>query len=393
MHHAGPVQIGLERCSDELPDLLREGRIGLLMNQASVDQEFRHAHRVLDALCPGRLAALFGPQHGFWAEQQDDMVTTPHGRDPELGIPVYSLYGEHRRPTPRMLDIDVLVVDLQDVGVRAFTFLWTLSLCLEACAERGIPVLVLDRPNPLGGEVIEGPLLEQGFATFVGRCAMPMRHGLTIAEAAAYVNRQMGIDADLSCVPMTGWNRSMGWADTGRTWIGPSPNLPRVESVLNYPGQVLVEGTCLSEGRGTTTPFEVVGAPFVDPHALLDALRSSRTDAAALRPVRFLPTFDKHAGQSCGGLHIHPRDPHRHRSYGLAIGILAAVRTLWPEAFGWRGPPFEYEHELLPIDMLTGSDRTRLALDRGPDPAGLEALSSVDADAWRTRTSDCRMYA
>ncbi|MBN1444023.1 MAG: DUF1343 domain-containing protein, partial [Planctomycetes bacterium] len=261
MHHSR-ILLGLERCLADPPRILRSARLGLLMNQASVDARFRWSHDLLADALPGRLAALFSPQHGLWSTEQDNMIETPHGVEPRRGLPIHSLYGETREPTAEMLDgVDCLVVDLQDVGTRVYTFIWTLSHCLEACGRRSIPVVVLDRPNPLGGRRVEGRRLDMAFASFVGRAPIPMAHGLTVGEMALYLNRRLGCGADVSVVAMEGWRREMTFAETGRAWVPPSPNLPRLEGVLLYPGMVLAEGTELSEGRGTTTPFEVIGAP------------------------------------------------------------------------------------------------------------------------------------
>lgn len=244
------MQLGLERCLQEPHPILQGKRFGLLVNQASVDKDFRYAHELLNERFPGQIAALFGPQHGLWSEQQDNMIETGHGKDPRLGIPVYSLYAESRRPSPEMLEgLDILVVDLQDVGTRVYTYIWTLSYCLAACAQQGIPVLVLDRPNPLGGIVVEGSRLDPEYRSFVGRASIPMRHALTMGEMAVFLNNHMGLGAEVHVQEMQGWRRSMLWPETGRSWIPTSPNLPRIEGVLLYPGMVLLEGTNLSEGR------------------------------------------------------------------------------------------------------------------------------------------------
>jgi uncharacterized protein YbbC (DUF1343 family) len=369
-------------------------RIGLLMNQASVDRGFRYAHDLLAARFPGRIAALFGPQHGLWSEQQDNMIETAHALDRRLGVPVYSLYAERRRPTPEMLDgLDLLVVDLQDVGTRVYTYIWTLLLGLEACAEAGVPVLVLDRPNPLGGVVVEGPLLEPAFASFVGLAPIPMRHALTIGELARWFVTSRGLQVELQVQPMRGWSRDLLWSDLGRAWVPTSPNLPRFEGVLVYPGQVLLEGTNLSEGRGTTTPFEICGAPWLEPDALAAAMRELGADPAiALRPLRFEPTFHKFAGSSCGAVFLHPLDPAQARSYRTTLALLAAARRLAPDAFGWRAPPYEYEPDKMPIDILTGSAATREAIDAGATAADLDALAAVDAAAWTASTAAARLY-
>jgi len=379
------VLVGLEVACAAPPEVLRCSRgFGLLCNQASVDGGFRHAAQVLHTRFPGALKALFGPQHGFWSCQQDNMVETGHGTDQRLGVPVHSLYSETRKPTPQMLDgLDLLVVDLQDVGTRVYTFVWTLTHCLEACAEKRIPVLVLDRPNPLGGVLAEGPLLDPRFSSFVGRAAIPMRHGLTLGELALFCNDSMHLGADVQVVPMQGWQRSMVWPDTGRVWVGPSPNLPRFEGAFVYPGQVLLEGTNLSEGRGTTTPFEQFGAPFIDPWQLLSMVAAWRLPGVALRPVHFEPTFQKWQGKPCGGLFLHVTDAAAFRPYRTTLALLRAIHDLWPRQFGWRLPPYEYEAEKMPIDILAGSDLVR-ALVEGQRPwSELDAIAAAPRDWWQ----------
>ena len=379
------LQFGLEVACQTPPDVLRSARsFGLLSNQASVDRSFRHAADVLDKRFPGRLKALFGPQHGLWSTEQDNMIETGHGRNARLQVPVWSLYSETRKPTQQMLDgLDLLVVDLQDVGTRVYTYVWTLTYCLEACAQKGIPVLVLDRPNPLGGEIVEGPLLDTRFASFVGRASVPMRHGLTIGEFARYGNDVMGLSADVRVVPMQGWRRSMTWPATGRVWVPPSPNLPRWEGVLVYPGQVLLEGTNISEGRGTTTPFEQFGAPFVDPWQLQALASTHDLRGVALRPVQFEPTFQKWQGQGCGGLFLHPTEPSTFRSYRTTVALLRCLRELWPQQFAWRQPPYEYETVQQPIDILAGSAAVREFVDGERPLHQLDAVTAAPGDWWQ----------
>ncbi|MFO1077864.1 MAG: DUF1343 domain-containing protein [Planctomycetota bacterium] len=379
-----PLQLGLEVALAEPPALLQRARaFGLLCNQASVDGGFTHAAIALQARFPGRLAALFGPQHGLWSTEQDNMVETAHVRDARLGVPVWSLYSETRRPRPEMLvDLDLLVVDLQDVGTRVYTYAWTLCECLAACRERGIPVLVLDRPNPIGGRHAEGPLLDLAWRSFVGGAPVPMRHGLTLGELARFCNERLGIGADLHVVAMRGWRREQLWRDTGRGFVPPSPNLPRGEGALVYPGQVLLEGTRLSEGRGTTTPFEQWGAPFVDPWALLETLRAHELPGVALRPVRFEPTFQKWQRRACGGLFLHVTDPEAFRPYRTTAVLLRAVRELWPQHFEWLPPPYEYETEKMPIDILSGGPALR-AFVAGERPwSELGAVTAAPRDWW-----------
>lgn len=380
-----PVHFGLELACQAPPDVLRSaGSFGLLCNQASVDRQFRHAADALAQRFPGKLKALFGPQHGLWSTAQDNMIETGHARHARLGVPVHSLYSEIRKPTQQMLDgLDLLVVDLQDVGTRVYTYLWTLTYCLEACAQKGIPVLVLDRPNPLGGEIAEGQALDLRWQSFVGRASIPMRHGLTLGELARYGNDVMGLSADVRVLPMQGWRRAMTWPDTGRTWVPPSPNLPRFEGALVYPGQVLLEGTNLSEGRGTTTPFEQFGAPFVDPWQLLALVSAHDVRGAALRPVHFEPTFQKWQGHACGGLFVHPTEPAAFRSYRTTLAILRATRELWPQHFAWRQPPYEYERTLLPIDILAGGPAVREFVDGERPLAQLDALAAPPGDWWQ----------
>lgn len=389
------VEIGLERCVLGPPGVLRGRRFGLLMNQASVDASYRYACDVLAERFPGQLAAIFSPQHGLWGEQQANMIESPHDTYDPLGVPVFSLYSETRQPTREMLrDLECLVVDLQDVGTRVYTFVWTVSYCLEACAAAGIPVVVLDRPNPLGGEVIEGPCLQPVFASFVGRLPIPMRHGLTMGELALLANRELKLGAQVHVVRMNGWRRNMLFAETGRAWVPPSPNMPRLETATLYPGQVLLEGTNLSEGRGTTTPFEVLGAPFIDAHALARELGHHAHPGLHIRPIRFVPTFDKWHGQRCGGVALHITDPRTVRSFALALHVFAAVRKLWPHEFAWLSPPYEYEREKMPIDILFGSPGLREVLEHVQElrASDLHDLSSVDAAAWKETWDECRLY-
>ena len=385
--------IGLEVACLTPPEPLRScKRFGLVSNQASVDRHFRHAADVLHTRFPGKLGALFGPQHGLWSTEQDNMIETGHARSDRFGVPVWSLYSETRKPTQQMLDgLDLLVIDLQDVGTRVYTYVWTLTHCLEACAQKGIPALVLDRPNPLGGEIAEGPLLDLRWQSFVGRASVPMRHALTLGELARFCNDAMGLGADVRVVPMQGWRRAMLWPETGRAWVPPSPNLPRFEGALVYPGQVLLEGTNLSEGRGTTTPFEQFGAPWLDPWQLQALVSTHDLRGVAVRPVRFEPTFQKHANAACGGLFLHVTDPAAFRSYRTTLAILRATRELWPRAFEWRQPPYEYEHVHLPIDILAGSPAVRAFVDGERPLRELDQLAAAPAD-WQKRVRRFLLY-
>jgi uncharacterized protein YbbC (DUF1343 family) len=389
------IQLGLERCIENPPVVIARGRFGLLMNQASVDHQFRYACDLFADKFPGQLAAIFSPQHGLWSEQQANMIESPHSRYAPLDVPLYSLYSDTRQPSSEMLrGLDCLAVDLQDVGTRVYTFIWTISYCLQACQIAGIPLVVLDRPNPLGGEVCEGPLLQSGFESFVGRTTIPMRHGLTLGELTRMVNDELAIGAEVNVVRMEGWRRDFLFHQTGRTWVPPSPNMPTVNTALLYPGQVLLEGTNLSEGRGTTIPFELVGAPFIDGYKLVHELEKQEHPGVRFRPLRFVPTFDKWRGQSCGGVAIHLADADATRSFAVTVGILAATRQLWPEQFDWLPPPYEYEHIKMPIDILYGSSILRERIDNG-QPLGdsdLLKLTKLDTHEWQQRSSPFRLY-
>lgn len=387
--------VGLDVCTEKPHPILSKSRFGLLMNQASVDRHVRSSCDALSEVYPSRLTALFSPQHGFWGEQQANMIESPHAWHPVLDIPVYSLYSETRQPTGEMLsNLDCLMIDLQDVGTRVYTFIWTVTHCLEACAEAGIPVVVLDRPNPLGGVTIEGPLLEPEFCSFVGRASIPMRHALTIAELARYLNDEMQIDAEIHIVPMQGWSRNQFYEQTDRVWIPPSPNLPSMQSVRVYPGQVLLEGTNLSEGRGTPTPFELVGAPYIDPFQLASALNQCDLPGAVFRPLRFLPAFDKWSGVSCGGVSIHVVEPREFQPYRSSLEILAIVKELRPDEFEWSQPPYEYDSTSMPIDLISGSSSLRERLDSGSalNAQELDRLAIIDANTWWNRISPARIY-
>lgn len=359
------VRTGLERLLDGAADHLRDEALGLVVHPASVTSDLKLS---VDALLEGgfRLEALFGPQHGARGEKQDNMIESEHYSDPVTGLPVHSLYSTVRKPTPEMLDgLDAVLFDLQDVGVRVYTFVWTMALAMEACGEAGVRFVVLDRPNPVGGVVREGPVLRPGFESFVGLHPVPLRHGLTCGELASWLVGVRGVDCELEVVGCSGWRRSMAWGETGLPWVMPSPNLPTPSSCDVYPGMVLVEGTNLSEGRGTTRPFELFGAPWVDGRELARVASRDVGEGVVLRPCWFEPTFQKHTGAVCGGAQLHVVDRERFRPVRAAVAILRACRRLSPEGFAWREPPYEYEEVLPPIDILWGSPGLREGIDGG----------------------------
>lgn len=371
--HPAACATGLDRLFLELAGGYRGARAGLIANPASVDSAYVHAVDRFAACRDLKLAAIFGPQHGARADQQDNMIETADEVDSRLNIPVYSLYGERRKPARRMIaDLDVVFFDLFDVGARAYTFLWTMALAMEACAECGRRFVVLDRPNPIGGVDVEGNVLEAGCRSFVGLYPAPMRHGLTAGEMATLLNVEYGIGADLEVIEVRGWRREQ-WLDrTGLPWVMPSPNMATLDTAAVYPGTVLVEGTNLSEGRGTTHPFEIVGAPFIDSYRFADRLQACNLPGVRFRPAWFRPVFDKWRDQLCGGVQLHVTDRRGFRPYRTGLAVLGAALELYPRDFAWREPPFEYEYRKMPIDILAGCAAVRDGLERGASAEELE---------------------
>lgn len=382
------VQLGSERLLASA--LLTGRRIGVVCNPASIDHDFAHITDRIAGLAGVRLTAIFGPQHGFQSDLQENMIETGHARDARRLVPVYSLYSETREPTDAMLaDVDVLVVDLPDVGTRIYTYIYTMANCLKAAAARGLEVIVCDRPNPIGGVAIEGPMLEPGYESFVGMFPIPMRHGMTIGELATLFNERFGIGAALTVCPMTGWDRTMYHDDTGVPWVMPSPNLPTLEGAIVYPGTVLFEGTSLSEGRGTTRPFELVGTPGVVSEQLADRMNQYRLPGVHFRPVTFEPTFHKHAKQACGGCQIHVVHRDSFQPVLTGAALIGTFRDLAPHSFLWRDPPYEYEYEKRPFDILAGSSDLRALIEAGASPATISESWRSDVEAF---TDERRPY-
>lgn len=371
------VKTGLECLIASPPEWLFGKRIGLLCNPASIDRRFRHGRALIHQTFPGQLKALFSPQHGFYAEKQDNMIESENSMDRLLQIPLYSLYGKTRIPSRKMLEnIDVLIVDLQDAGTRVYTFIYTLSYCMEAARDQGKSVLVLDRPNPVNGRAVEGNCLSMDCSSFVGRYPIPMRHGLTIGEIARLFNHHYGIGCHLEVIPMAGWKRAMGYSDTGLPWVAPSPNLPTPTSAGVYPGQVIWEGTNLSEGRGTTQPFELFGAPFLKPDRILSCLTDDDLQGVVLREAAFEPTSGKWQGNLCKGFQLHVTDPDSYQPYMTSLKILQAVIRHHESDFSWKSPPYEYEFDRLPIDLIIGSSEIRKRLER------MDSLDDI-AESWK----------
>ncbi|HEX6853416.1 MAG TPA: DUF1343 domain-containing protein [Candidatus Polarisedimenticolaceae bacterium] len=376
-----PVRSGLDVFLDPAADLLPRGaRIALVAHPASVDGRLVHAADRLARDGRFRLVRLFAPEHGVRGEAQD-MERVAEPADPTLGLPVISLYGADEaslRPAPSHLDgLDAIVYDLQDVGSRYYTFVYTLSFVMEAAREAGIPVLVLDRPNPIGGIAVEGPVLDPEWSSFVGRYPIPVRHGMTTGELARLFHDAFGVACDLRVVPMDGWRRRMHAADTGLPWVLPSPNMPTPETALVYPGGCLVEGTNLSEARGTTRPFELVGAPWLEPsglaHALDDAARREGLPGCRFRAAHFRPMFQKHARRSCGGVQVHVTDREVFRPFATYLAVLREARRQDPGAFDWRREVYEFVADRLAIDLLLGKTGLRDGIESGASVPDLEA--------------------
>ena len=387
------VSTGLEKLVTAPPEYLRGKRIALLCNVASVDRHLVHARKLIHSCFGDRLVQLFSPQHGLFAEKQDNMIESDHRKDPLLGIPVYSLYSESREPSREMFDgIDAVIIDLQDVGTRVYTFIYTMSYCMEAAFHYNAKVVVLDRPNPIGGEAVEGNCLAEGWQSFVGRYPLPMRHGMTIGELAIMFNRAFGIGCDLEVIPMTGWRRSMHFEQTGLPWVAPSPNLPTPRSALVYPGQVIWEGTNVSEGRGTTLPFELFGAPFLSPEIVLQEMGRRELPGAILRPTEFEPTSNKWQGEPCHGFQLHVTDAIRYRPYATSLALLKAILQCHPERFQWKSPPYEYEYERMPIDLILGDGQLRMDLERNVPIENLESAWAEKLEAFDTMRRDYFLY-
>lgn len=389
-----PVKLGLEKVLDEQLDLLRESRVGLICNQASVDHRFRHAADLFFEHPEINLTTLFGPQHGIRGDVQDNMIETSHGTDSVTGLPVYSLYSETREPTAEMLsNVDVLVFDLQDVGCRVYTFIYTMANAMRACAALGKKFVVLDRPNPIDGITIEGNVLELGHESFVGQYPIPMRHGMTVAELARLFNDEFGIGCDLDVVALDGWNREFYYDVTDAPWVMPSPNMPTVDTAVVFPATVYLEGTAVSEGRGTTRPFEILGAPYVVSRDLEKKLEGIGLPGVAFRSVGFIPTFQKCAGEGCGGIFIHVTDRAVFEPVFTGLSIIKAIFDLYPDDFKWKNPPYEYVYDRNPFDVINGTTKVRELYERGGSFDELRAICVQDVKSFDTLRQKYLIYS
>ena len=383
------IVLGIERLCRSRLDLLKGGRVGLVCNQASVDHDLNHSADLLGSLEGVKLTALFGPQHGIRGDVQDNMVETPHALDRETGLPVYSLYSETREPTERMLEeVDLIVCDLQDVGCRIYTFVYTIANCMRAARRLGKRVIVCDRPNPIGGLGLEGNILDPKFESFVGQFPLPTRHGMTACELTKMFNEHWGIGCDLEVLTMEGWSRELWFEETDAAWVLPSPNMPTLDSASIFPGTVHLEGTQMSEGRGTTRPFELVGAPYVEAWELARHLEGFGLPGVKFRATNFLPTFQKHAGVTCGGVQVHVLDREAYRPVLTGVAIVKSCFDLYGESFRWKEPPYEYVFDKNPFDVIAGTDSLRGAIERGDSldaikdswQEGLEAFEKTRAE-------------
>jgi len=370
--------------------------VALLCNQASIDAAGRH---ILEILIPGhgknefRIACVFGPQHGIWGHTQDDMIEWEGFEDPRTGLRFHSLYGERREPAPEWLEgVDLVVCDLPDVGSRYYTFLWTMALCMKASERAGIVFLVLDRPNPIRGDRVEGTVLDQAYASFVGLHPLPMRHGMTLGEVARSLQTRFYPNLALEIVPVQGWQRHVGFRETGLLWAMPSPNMPSPDTALVYPGMCLLEGTNLSEGRGTTRPFETFGAPFADGQEWAVRLNSLALPGAFFRPVQFQPTFQKHADAICGGAFLHVHDAASFEPVLTAVAVMQEALNLFGERFQWKPPPYEYETEKLPFDILAGNSWLREAIEDGVELGVIRERMATECSEFEPERQSALLY-
>ena len=361
------VRLGIERILDERIDVIRGQRVGLVCNQASVlPDTLAHAADVFSARDDVNLTTLFGPQHGIRGDVQDNMIETDHAVDSRNGLPIYSLYSETREPTEKMLaDTDVIVFDMQDVGCRIYTFVYTMANCMRAAKQFGKKVVVCDRPNPINGIAVEGNVTEREFTSFVGQFEIPTRHGMTCGELAKMFNEHFGIGCDLEVIEMEGWQREMFGDETGLPWILPSPNIPTVETCVVFPATVHIEGTELSEGRGTTKPFELNGAPFIDPYEWKQALDEYSFPGIIFRPCYFQPTFQKWSAQTCGGVQLHVTDRNLFTPVIVGIAMVKTAYDLYTDKFQWKQTDYEYEFGKNPFDVVSGTDKIRKTIEEG----------------------------
>lgn len=387
------VELGLEKALNNASQLFNKERVGLICNQASVDHNFDHAADLFFANDQINLTTLFGPQHGIRGDVQDNMIETGHSIDEITGLPIYSLYSETREPSEEMLQgIDSLVFDLQDVGCRVYTFIYTMANAMIACAKFKKKFYVLDRPNPIGGIKVEGNVLEPGHESFVGQYPIPMRHGLTTGELAKLFNDKFGINCDLTVVSMDGWKREYYYDETDCPWVLPSPNMPTVETAVVFSGTVYFEGTQVSEGRGTTKPFEMIGAPYINSKQLSDVMNQFKLDGVKFRDINFLPTFQKHSNNNCGGVFVHVTDRESFEPVITGIVLVKTIYDLYKDEFKWKVPPYEYVHDRNPFDVISGTLKTREQIETGASIKNIQQSWEKDLIAFSDLRNQVLLY-
>lgn len=377
------VKSGLEIITDRFPYELKGKRIGILCHAPSIVRDFSHITELFHKRNDCRITAIFGPQHGLYGLTQDNMIEWKGYSHPVFHIPVFSLYGEHRKPTPAMLSqIDVLIIDLQDIGARLYTYIWTVKECMKACSEVSVPIWIFDRPNPIGKLDYDGPILKKEFFTFVGGASIPLCHRMTIGEMALWIKEKYINQCDLKIVWMKNWRRSMMYNETGIPWVLPSPNMPTLQTAIVYPGTVLMEALNLSEGRGTTIPFELFGAPYLDTVKLMSNLKARHITGCTFRIHNFIPVFHKYKDRICKGIQIHVTDINSYRPVSTVLEILEAIIETSPQnSLCFNQPPYEYESKLMPFDILSGDSIMRNTLQTG------NSINS-EKERWRDETEE-----
>jgi uncharacterized protein YbbC (DUF1343 family) len=387
------VRLGIEKLIEDQVHLFRGARLGLVCNQASVDRQLRHAADLLKAHPEAQLRALFGPQHGIRGDVQDNMIETAHAVDRETGLPIYSLYSETREPTESMLgDVDIVIFDMQDVGCRIYTFAYTMANCMIAARKFGRKVIVCDRPNPINGKDVAGNVLEKGHESFVGQYSIPTRHGMTLGELARMFNDHFGVNCDLEVVPMEGWERGYWHDQTDAPWVMPSPNMPTIDTATVFPGTVHFEGTQVSEGRGTTRPFELIGAPYIIAEEFAAQLNEADLPGVYFRSCIFRPTFQKHAGVSCGGVQIHVIDRDNFEPVVTGLAMVKIAHDLYPEQFRWKEAPYEYVYDRNPFDVIAGSEKIREAFEQGLSISELQQSWQPELSAFKKLREGFLLY-
>jgi uncharacterized protein YbbC (DUF1343 family) len=387
------ITLGLEKLLNNEINILKGKRLGLVCNQASVDHQFRHAADLFFQHPDINLTTLFGPQHGIRGDVQDNMIETSHVIDKVTGLPIYSLYSETRKPTAEMFEnIDALVFDLQDVGCRVYTFIYTMAYCMKAAGQFGKKIIICDRPNPINGLTVEGNVLEKGHESFVGLFPIAMRHAMTTGELAGLFAAEFGCECDFQVVTMNGWRREMWYDETDGPWVYPSPNMPTVDTSVVFPGTVLFEGTQLSEGRGTTRPFEIIGAPFIQAEEFASELTALNLPGVIFRACEFLPTFQKQAGIGCGGVQLHITDRQTFKPVITGVALIKTAYQMYKNDFKWKNPPYEYVFDRNPFDVIAGTNKLRISLENNLSLTEIEDSWTTELEGFASKRSRFLLY-